>query len=288
VSQKEHVTTFTHATLHDSSKTQSHRTSFVVVALDQKQRTSLQTMVDNPSVKTRKPRKQEWDDNYNEVVAFAKVHGHLNLPEKQANTRRLANWLRRQKKRKDVHNYQRDKLALLNGYEGYKVDCIGVAQDKTDEADWNANFDKLMEYKKVHDGRFVVAKNDKDNRKLYWWIVRQRYTERQERLDTSRKEKLLDAGFEFRRCKPPDKKKRYTAKQEKKWDDMYAELRGYHKEHGHCIVKFRDENHEALANWVSIQRVYHRQGLMDETRRNRLNELQFTWSIPTKAANKES
>jgi hypothetical protein len=233
------------------------------------------TMLEDPPVKTRK---QEWENNYNEVFEFGKKYGHLNLPDKHANTRRLAKWLTRQKKRKDVHNYQRAKLALLHEY-GYEVDSILVAKDEIYGAAWNANFDKLLEHKKGNDGRFVVAKNDKDNQKLYAWIVSQRYKERHGRLSPVWRKRLVDVGYEFRRCKPPCKKRRYTEKQEKKRDEMYAELCSYHKEHGDCIVKYHDENYEALANWVSLQRLNYRQGSMDETRQERLHDLNFTWII---------
>ena len=66
----------------------------------------------------KKTRKQEWEDNYNEVLEFAKKNGHLNLPYKNAETCRLANWLGRQKMRKVVSNYEREKMALLKNY-GY-------------------------------------------------------------------------------------------------------------------------------------------------------------------------
>jgi hypothetical protein len=115
-------------------------------------------------------------------------------------------------------------LALLHEYD-YEVDGIGLSQDEIDDAAWNANFDKLLLYKKEHDGRFVVAKNEnKDNKTLYAWIVSQRYKERHEILSPDKRKRLVDDGFEFRRCKPPCKKRRYTEKQEKKGDEMYAEL----------------------------------------------------------------
>jgi hypothetical protein len=236
---------------------------------------------------TNKTRKQEWEDNYNEVAEFGKTYGHLNLPDKDANTRRLAKWLNRQKKRKDVHNHQREKLVLLYEY-GYEVDSIWVPKDEKYDAVWNANFDKLLEYKKEHDGSFVVAKNDKDNQKLYTWIVSQRYKERRDRLSPDKRKRLVDDGFEFRRCKPLWKKRRYTEKQEKKWDEMYAKLCSYHEEYGHCIVKYHDENYEALANWVSLQRLNYRQGLMDKTRQQRLHDLNFTWSIQPMQSRQES
>jgi hypothetical protein len=77
---------------------------------------------------------------------------------------------------------------------------------------------------------------------------------------------------------PDHAKKRFTEKQEKKWDEMYAELCSFHDKHGHCIVKNHDESNAALANWVSLQRLNYRQGLMDETRQQRSGELYMEYS----------
>jgi hypothetical protein len=95
----------------------------------------------------------------------------------------------------------------------------------------------------------------------------------------TRESDLLTLVLSFDVANQPARKRRYTEKQEKKWDEMYAELCSYHKEHGHCIVKYHDENYEALANWVSLQRLNYRQGSMDETRQERLHDLNFTWII---------
>jgi hypothetical protein len=104
-------------------------------------------MVTMPAESSVKTKKQQWEDNYKEGLEFAKKYGHLNLPHKHADTtRRLSNWLlRRQRTRKDAHNYQREKLALLKDY-GYKGDSHWSAQDETV---WSAFFDKLMEYKRL-------------------------------------------------------------------------------------------------------------------------------------------
>jgi hypothetical protein len=174
-------------------------------------------------------------------------------------------------------------MALLKEY-WYKEEAA-AAQD---ENVWNEFFEKLMEYKRV-DGRFVFAKNDNDSRKLYDWIARQRKQERHGTLSPDRRERLVEVGFEFRRIKLPYKKTRFTEQQEKKWDELYAKLCDFYEKHGHCIVTYNDENNDALAKWVSLQRVNYRKGfLMSETRQQRLDELNFTWSIQQRQPHQES
>jgi dsDNA-binding SOS-regulon protein len=134
-----------------------------------------------------------------------------------------------------------------------------------------------VEYKRVH-GLSVVPKTDKAHQKLHRWIAHQREVHKQGSLPDERKKKLVEFGFEFQRIEPYAKKMRFTEHQEKKWDEMYAELCSFHEEHGHCIVPYNDENDKALARWVSTQRVVFGNGFMDDSRKQRLNEQNFTWT----------
>jgi dsDNA-binding SOS-regulon protein len=207
------------------------------------------------------------------VLEFAKEHGHLHLPHGDAETRRLSNWLGRQKTRKDVGNSEREKLALLKKYA-----CHREAQK---EETWKKFYDQLVEYKTVH-GRSVVSKDDAVHKKLSEWIARQRKMKKEGSLPIEREKLLVEIGFVFRRNKPYDKRKRFTEEQEKKWDEMYNKLRDFKQQHGHCTVSYNDENHKTLSKWVSVQRVVSGKGLMDETRQQRLDELNFTWTIKQK------
>ena len=218
-------------------------------------------------------KRQQWDENYDKVLDFAKKHEHLHLPRAESESRRLSNWLLGQKKRKEITNYERNKLAVLKDY-GYSDDTTRAEQE---EEVWNEVFNKLMEYKSV-EGRFTVSKHDTSNKWLYNWIVRQRRMEKQGSLLVHRKKKLLEVGFVFQKNKPYNNKKRYTEEQEKKWDEMYASLRDFFQKHGHCNVTYNDDCHGALGKWVFQQRVEFRKGNMDDTRRQRLDEIKFKWS----------
>jgi hypothetical protein len=154
-------------------------------------------------------RRQQWNDNYNQVLEYAKKTGNLNLPTNRADTARLASWLGRQKKRKDISNPERKKLDLLKQY-GYVDDYDRGVED---EATWNDYFNQLVEYKQL-EGRMRVSK--KDYPKLSEWVQRQRKMEKENRLSNIRKQRLLEIGFVGKRNKPYAKKKRYTEEQEKK------------------------------------------------------------------------
>jgi hypothetical protein len=228
-------------------------------------------MPKEPVEKKTKTRRQLWEDNYNQVLEYAKRTGNLNLPTNDAETARLAGWLGRQKKRKDISNAEREKLAALQQY-GYVDDYNRGVED---EVAWNEHFDQLIEYRRVV-GRKVVSK--KDCPKLSEWAARQRKMEKQGRLSNCRKQRLLEIGFVFRKNKPYAKKKRYTEEQENNWDGLCEQLRAFKEQHGHCMVTYSDEKHQKLATWVAAQRAEFCKGSIDETRKRRLDELSFTWT----------
>ena len=102
-----------------------------------------------PADSSLNSKKRQWDENYEKVLDFAKKHKHLNLSRKHAETRRLANWLKRQKTRKAVSDDEREKLDILNEYMDDRPRAIQHKET------WNKLFEKLMEYKNVH-GNFMV------------------------------------------------------------------------------------------------------------------------------------
>jgi hypothetical protein len=56
-------------------------------------------------------------------------------------------------------------------------------------------------------------------------------------------------------------------------------VRQFHSEHDHSVVTYSDESNEALARWVSTQRVVFGKGLMDDSRKQRLDDVNFTWRV---------
>lgn len=214
---------------------------------------------------------KQWQDNYDAVLEYAKKNGNLKFCHSIPEERRLAGWLTRQKSRARLTNMEREKLLVLDKY--YDNRPISVRRDE----EWNSWFLKMMEYKEVV-GDFIISKYDEGNHRLRRWIDRQRYSARHGTLTDERRKRLEEVGFVFKRCKSMNKKNRFTADQEKHWDKMYAFLCDYQKIHGHCDVPFHDNTYHGLATWVSSQRSVFRNGSIDETRKARLDALNFSWN----------
>jgi hypothetical protein len=93
------------------------------------------------------------------------------------------------------------------------------------------------------------------------WVNNQRV--RRNRISIERQQKLDELGFIWDQL-------------EADWNEGLSYLKAYREREGHCRVPHGYvENGYALGKWVSVQR--QRQHVLSEERRQRLNELGFSW-----------
>jgi hypothetical protein len=88
-------------------------------------------------------------------------------------------------------------------------------------------------------------------------------------------------GFDFQFVDKVEKKKKksFTDEQERQWDMMYAQLAEFFMVNGHCRVTYSYEANPTLGGWVSKQRGNLKRNIMDQGRKDRLDQLQFTWDM---------
>jgi hypothetical protein len=212
-----------------------------------------------------------WDRNYALVLSFAKEQGHLNLPSTNRETRRLATWLRRQKQRAQMPNYQKEKfVALLTQYELNQQSRL-----ENEREAWDSMYKKLLAHYEKY-GDFVVPIGD--DKTLHKWILYQRQRAKQDRLPEERRKKLVEIDFEFK-CNSKHKETSFSAIQIMQWDTMYEQLAEFSRSHGHCVVPCKYDDNFRLGHWVIKQRHDSNKGIMDPDRKELLDQLGFTWTM---------
>jgi hypothetical protein len=223
-----------------------------------------------PELKRKNMKSEQWDRNYEDVLAFAKAHGHLKLPSTNPESLRLATWLRHQAGRVTILEYQKEKLKILSPYRDERS-----LEEKSWEA-WYGMYKRLLAFYKAK-GHSVVKINE--DRKLNYWVIRQRHTAKKGKLfDERRRKKLEEINFEFESLVKYNEKSTYTAQQVYQWEQMYAQLESYHRVNCHCLVPYTFEENIPLGHWVSKQRIDFKKGVMKPGRYQRLDHLGFAWS----------
>ena len=61
------------------------------------------------------------------------------------------------------------------------------------------------------------------------------------------------------------------------WEQRFAELKGYWRQHGHYQLPGRAKKHPSLGHWVQYQRVLKRAGRLSAERIRRLERIGFDW-----------
>jgi hypothetical protein len=111
---------------------------------------------------------EQWSRNYEDILAFAKTRGHLKLPSADPISRRLASWLRIQKRRVKLLDYQKEKLDILLSTT-YRPN---QKPEKRENRRQGIKCTKNLLAFRDECGDFVVSiKNEKPS---YQWILRQR------------------------------------------------------------------------------------------------------------------
>ena len=123
----------------------------------------------------------------------------------------------------------------------------------------------LAEYRERH-GHCLVKRQE--SVPLAKWTTRQREHYRAGALSAVRVQKLEALGFSWN----PERAQFAGA-----WEERYAQLVAFHRQHGHTRVSKAWKKNPGLGHWRHFQRILQREGKMDAGRRERLDALGFEW-----------
>lgn len=212
-----------------------------------------------------------WLRNYDAVYSFGMEKGHIDIPSDTPEHRRVKKWWQSQVNRTNIPDYQAEKIDFLMK----RFNVVRRTKAEKDWDDWKRNFEILTEYVFSHGHHSVSIKEDK---RLHYWVMRQRKAYKEERLSLVKIEKLLAIDFVFAEV---HQKKTYTTnKNEETWNKMYSQFKEFVHEHGHGRVPAKYEKNMQLGYWVAKQRAVKKSGRMRPDRSAKLDEVGFAWVVP--------
>lgn len=229
--------------------------------------------VDPSQAETQSPLSDDeklWLRRFRELLEFKRVHGHCNAPRRPKETRRMYNWIYKQRTeyRKENHGkLTATQVKLMNEIEFDWAPSVGFT---INEERFLKRWKELKEYCRVN-GDCRVPVNYKPNPSLGRWVKKQRLHYKQNRmyLSEERIKMLNDLGFEWslltRRISPD----------EILWMKHYEDIKEFKRYHGHCHVP--PLPNPALWNWVWLQRSECSKGRLPQKRKRLLAEIGFDW-----------
>ncbi|KAG7340228.1 helicase domain protein [Nitzschia inconspicua] len=121
------------------------------------------------SVRLRKYHTSQWDDRFQELMAFRQEHGHLLVPHSYSSNQKLAQWVKRQR-----HQYKRKHTghhSTLTDEREEKLRAVGFIFD-SHRAVWYARYETLKSYY-LANGHCGIPSKFEDG-SLNVWIKHQR------------------------------------------------------------------------------------------------------------------
>jgi hypothetical protein len=125
-----------------------------------------------------------------------------------------------------------------------------------------------LAFKAAH-GHCNVPSSYREDRSLAIWVFNCRRQRKQGTLAAVRIERLDAIGFSWSL-----RTRRFVARD---WDGMVAQLRAFHRRHGHSNVPHASRTHRELAAWLHAVRCNKRSGRLDAERVRQLDALDVIW-----------
>ncbi|MGI8966077.1 MAG: helicase associated domain-containing protein, partial [Limisphaerales bacterium] len=207
-----------------------------------------------------------YDANWERMLAmlaeFAREHDHCRVPSKWKDNLPLAKWVEGQRRKKKAARLLPHRIAALEklGFE-WRVSTYDP-QPRV----WNEMFERLKKYKELH-GDCIVPQRYREDRQLAGWVSEQRMANNRGELTSERVQLLTDLGFDWNPIVT-------------KWDEMFATLVEYKKQHGDVNVPQKSREYPKLAAWVAKQRYDKKKNKpISPPRARRLDELGFVWAF---------
>ncbi|MEO6787219.1 MAG: helicase associated domain-containing protein, partial [Chthoniobacteraceae bacterium] len=217
----------------------------------------------NPPGSEWNPGKHGWEARMNELRAYQSRHGHCRVPRFCAECPALARWVIAVRKRHREGKLRPERAGALEQM-GFAWD----AKPAQDMGRWQGQFARLVKFRERFGHCRVPAKWREDT-VLGGWVGNQRAFRKRGTLSAERVAQLESVGFEWQLYSG------YLRSPEERWEQMFARLLDYRREHGDTLVPPRFRGIKGLRRWVIAQR---RQG--DALRpdwRERLEAIGFRW-----------
>ena len=200
-----------------------------------------------------------WEQRFADLLAFKAAHGHCDVPSGHEEDPSLAVW---------VFNCRRQrKQGILAADRIERLDAAGftwaVRTRRFVARDWDALVAQLQAFYREH-GHSNVPHAWPQNPELAEWLHGVRCNKRSGRLDADRVRQLDDLGVVWE-------------PQQTRWENMFAALVEYRRQHGDCNVPCGWPENPALARWVKGMRAARSRGELDFERTRRLEAIGFGW-----------
>lgn len=194
-----------------------------------------------------------WDERLGQLKAYKDAYDHCNVPAKWPGNPSLGNWVRSQRRQYKIDELSEERVKKLEG--------LGFSWALHEDL-WEEKYSELENYK----SRFKnceVPKSWPENPSLANWVKTQRKAYKNEDLSSKRIKMLNKLSFSW-------------SLMDKNWDDYFDDLKRYNRQYETYDI---DTSFYRLRRWVVEQVRKYRHGTLNNERLNKLNDIEFDFSV---------
>lgn len=197
-----------------------------------------------------------WYHFYGKLIHFQQAHGHCNILPDSKENQELVKWVLIQKRAKhQLPKEFRDRLKAISF--DFSINHI----DR-----WYEQFRTLEQFFAKY-GHTHVPSADPQYASLHEWLITQ--IRNKSSLSEDQRARLDSLGVHWA----------FKDLREWRWHEMYAQLKDFYQEHGHCNVPQKWKVNRKLSSWVSVQRRRITEGNMKKHRKDKLDAMGFVWDF---------
>jgi superfamily II DNA or RNA helicase len=203
-----------------------------------------------------------WEESFRQLVAYKRKHGHFSVSKND--DPKLAYWVKYQGylKRNDKLSVKKVRQLESIGFGwGRTLGERGANGLTVEEQQWERMFNELLEFKKSKGHSNVPSKKSKLGN---WVMVQRRNKKRKNDYNPERVRRLNEIGFNW-----------VSQRSKLTWDELYAVLLKYKREHGDCNVPVSWPENQKLRWWVQNQRSAKKAKKLSDDKIRRLDEIGF-------------
>ena len=213
---------------------------------------------------------QQWEEMYSILQQYYEIKGHCRVPAEYKTKcgTWLGQWVVKQK--------QFHRAGTLKAERWERLQELGVSHLTKGEERWEEMYNLLLQFKERKGHLQVRQKHVEDGEKLGIWLKTQRNQNDKGILNAYRAEKLE----EYFRTWVPEKPGCGRLPDDELWEEKFNLLLQFKDREGHLDVpKKHREDGQYLGKWISKQRLLHKQGILDDHRERKMNDVGVSWDL---------
>ena len=207
--------------------------------------------------------RRAWEEMFNWLVAYKEEYGDCDVPRDYYEIDKLAWWVVCQRKLRLDGNLGEELVRRLNG--------IGFVWDRKEYL-WNKMYSAVCQLLNSGGVSGLESALQSDD-ELGKWVRGQQAAKKRGTLTAEKEQKLSKAGFPWKFPKAPKE----SIKLNSSWDNIFAKLVEFQKQHGHCDMKLVRPFEEHLHKWAQIQRQVKISGELAADQIHQLDQIGFVW-----------